>query len=121
MALVENIRQEINNNLSILLTTTSDYMVIGGIASNLLPSDAYLTIKPFLVNAKVEQGIPLWIQSKTFIPGGGKIRGWATDTPTNLIWSLDDIDSWNSGSSGDWNSSEPGDASVFLDLTVAPI
>lgn len=121
MALVENIRQEINNNLSILLTATSDYMVIGGIASNLLPTNAYLTLKPFLVNVKVEQGVPWQLQTKTFIPGDGKIRAWATDTPVNLIWDLDDVDAWNSGGSNDWNSSIPGEASVFLDLTVAPI
>lgn len=121
MALVENIRQEVNNNLSILLSTNSDYMVIGGIASNLLSTDAYLTLKPFLVNAKVEQGIPLWIQSKTFISSGGKIRGWATDTPANLIWDLDDSDAWNSGNEGDWNIPESGVTSVLLDLTVAPL
>lgn len=121
MALVENIRQEVNNNLSILLTASGDYMVIGGIVSNLLSSDAYLTLKPFLVNAKIEQGIPLWIQSKTFISSSGKIRGWATDTPANLLWNLEDINDWNSGNSGDWNSPESGVTSVLLDLTVAPL
>lgn len=121
MALVENIRQKVNNNLSIPLSTNSDYMVIGGIASNILSTNAYLTLKPFLVNAKVEQGIPWQLQTKTFIPVNGKIRAWATDTPANLIWDLDDIDAWNSGGSNDWNSSIPGEASVFLDLTVAPI
>lgn len=120
MALVENIRQEVNNNLSILLSTNSDYMVIGGIASNLLSVDTYLTLKPFLINAKIEQGIPWQLQTKTFIPGGGKIRGWATDTPANLIWDLDDIDSWNSVGSNDWNSPESGITSILLDLTVAP-
>lgn len=121
MALVENIRQEVNNNLSILLTATSDYMVIGGVISNLLPTDAYLTLKPFLVNVKIEQGIPWQLQTKTFIPSSGKIRAWATDTPVNLIWDFDDIDAWNSGSQEDWNTPESGDASVLLDLTVAPI
>lgn len=121
MALVENIRQEVNNNLSTLLSTNSDYMVIGGIASNLLPTNAYLTLKPFLINVKVEQGVPWQLETKTFIPVNGKIRGWATNTPANLIWDLDDIDSWNSGNTNDWNLTQSEETSVFLDLTVAPI
>lgn len=120
MALVENIRKKIDN-LNILLNANSDHMVIGGIASNLLPTNAYLTLKPFLVNAKIEQGIPWQLQTKTFIPVGGKIKAWATDTPVNLIWDLDDVDAWNSGNQEDWNTPESGDASVLLDLTVAPI
>lgn len=121
MALVENIRQKVDNNLSVLLELNSDYMVIGGIVSNLLSTDAYLTLKPFLINAKIEQGIPLWIQSKTFISNGGKIRAWATDIPSNLIWDLDDIDNWNSGNEEDWNLPESGVTSVLLDLTIAPV
>lgn len=121
MALAENIRQKINNNLSILLSANNDYMLIGGYASNLLATDGYLTIKPFLINAKIERGIPLQFVAKEFVSQGETISAIASDTPINLIWNYSDINDWNSGDTIDWNSPVPGDTSILLSLTIAEI
>lgn len=121
MALAENIRQKVNNNLSILLNANADYMLIGGYVSNLLTTDGYLTIKPFLINAKIEQGIPLQFMSKEFISQGEIVEAIASDVPINLVWNSNDQNEWNSEDLTDWNSPEPGIASVLLNLTIAGI
>lgn len=120
MAIAQSIKWKINQPAT-LLSPTQDTMVIGGIASNLTPVDAYLTLKPFLINAKIEQGFPFQLQTKTLLTAGQILQGWASDAPVNLVWDLQGIDNWNSGLIDDWNSGEVGTASVFLDLTVAEI
>lgn len=121
MALAENIRQKVNNDLTVLLDATSDHMLIGGYVSNLLETDAYLTIKPFIFNAKIERGIPLQLSSKVFVEQGEKLEAIASDVPISLIWNYWDGNDWNSEDVNDWNSHEPGAASVFLSLTIAEI
>ena len=121
MALGENIRQKVNNNLTVLLDATSDYMLIGGYVSNLLETDAYLTIKPFLINAKIERGIPLQLASKEFVEQGEKLGAIASDVPINLTWNSWDMNDWNSGELIDWNSPNPGASSVLLSLTMAEV
>lgn len=121
MALAENIRQKVNNNLTVLLTAISDYMLIGGYVSNLLETDAYLTIKPFLINTKIERGSPLQLTSKVLVEQGEKLGAIASDVPINLVWNSSDQNEWNSEDLTDWNSPEPGIASVLLNLTIAGI
>ena len=120
MAIAQSIRQKINQPTT-LLSPTQDTMVIGAIASNLTSVDTYLTLKPFLVNAKIEQGFPFQLQAKTLLTAGQILQGWASDAPVNLVWDLQGIDNWNSGLIDDWNSASIGDVSVFLDLTIAEI
>ncbi len=120
MAIAQSIRQRINQPTT-LFTPTQDTMVIGGIASNLTSVDAYLTVKPLMVNAKIDQGFPFQLQTKILLTTGQALQIWASDTPVNLVWDLHGIDNWNSGLINDWNSASVGDVSVFLGLTVAEI
>jgi hypothetical protein len=96
-------------------------MVVGGIASNLTSVDAYLTLKPFLVNAKVERGFPFQLQTKILLTTGQALQSWASDAPVNMLWDLQGIDNWNSGLINNWNSASIADVSILLDLTVAEI
>lgn len=121
MALAENIRKKVNNNLTVLLTAISDYMLIGGYASNLLETDAYLTIKPFLFNAKIERGIPLQLSSKTLVGQGESLTAIASDTPIDLTWGSGDVNDWLSEDINNWLSPAPGEALVLLNLTIAGI
>lgn len=121
MALAENIRQKINNNLTTLLSSDQDCMIIGGYANNLLTTDGYLTIRPFLFNAKIEQGVPFQFSSKVFIPQGEVLSAIASGIPISVAWNSDDIDDWNSGNDTDWNSAQPGEALILLTLTMAGI
>ena len=120
MAIAQSIRQKINQPVTLLIPN-QDTMVIGGIASNLTPTDAYLTLKPFLVNARIERGFPFQLQTKTLLTAGQILQGWASDAPVNLVWDTQGINDWNSGLVDDWNSASIGDVSVFLDLTIAEI
>lgn len=120
MALAESINIKVENSLTTLINRETDVMVIGGIASNLLSTDSYLTIRPFLVNAKIDQGFPFQLQSKVFIPGGVAMVAIVSETPINLIWNVSG-DGWNSGNIEDWNSSDLAFASVLLNLTIAEI
>lgn len=120
MAIAQSIRQQINQPVT-LFTPTQDTMVIGGIASNLTSVDAYLTIKPFLVNAKIEQGLPFQLQTKILLTTGQSLQSWASDTPVNMIWEFVSEDEWNSDNPDTWLSGSVGSASILLDLTIAEI
>ena len=121
MALAESINIRVENNLTTLLNPTQDYMLIGGVASNLLPTDGYLTIRPFLFNAKVEQGNPWQLQTKVFLNSGSKMDCLVSDVPINLIWNSEGLDNWNSGNIETWDVPQPGYGSILLNLTVAAI
>lgn len=121
MALAESIKQTIGENPATLWNDPSDYMAIGAIASNLLSTDGYLTILPFVSSIKIERGNPWQLQTKTFIPSNQKIQAWASDVPVNMVWNLDsgwESEGWNTSS---WNTPSPGLSSIFLDLTIAEI
>lgn len=96
-------------------------MVIGGIASNLTSTDAYFTIKPFLVNAKIEQGFPFQLQTKVLLSAGQSLQGWASNTLVSMAWEFVTEDEWNSDNPAFWLSEGVGDALVLLDLTIAEI
>ena len=121
MALAESINVKVENTLTPLLNPTQDYMVIGGVASNLLATDGYLTIRPFLVNARVERGNPWQLQTKVFLQSVSKLDSLVSDVPLNLLWNSEGIDNWNSGNIGTWNVPQPGYGSILLNLTVAAI
>jgi len=121
MALAESINIRVENNLTTLLNPTQDYMLIGGVASNLLSTDGYLTIRPFLFNAKIEQGNPWQLQTKVFLNSGSKMDCLVSDVPINLIWDSDGINNWDSDNVEGWNSPSPGYGSTLLNLTVAAI
>lgn len=122
MAIVQAINQVISTTITNLFTATSqDYMIIGGAINSLLPTDAYVSIPPYFINAKVEQGIPFQVQTKFLIPETESLQAWATETPVNILWSSGDILDWNSDDINDWNTANPGTASVSINLTLAGI
>ena len=121
MALAESINVRVENTLTTLLNPTQDYMIIGGIASNLLVTDGYLTVRPFLVNVRVERGFPFQLQTKVFLQSGSKLDCLVSDVPINLLWNSEGLDNWNSGNTEIWDTPQPGYGSIMLNLTVAAI
>lgn len=120
MAIAESIKQKIENTLTPLLAPSQDYMIIGGIASNLLSTDAYLTIESVVYNEEIKRGSCFQFQIKDLLLQESTLVAIASDTPiTN--WESGDSDIWNSSSLDIWDSSQPGYASVLLKLTVAAI
>lgn len=122
MTIAASIRQRVNEPITLLPSQGQNIMIIGGIASNVSSIGAYLSIKPFLVNARIEPNIPFQLQTKTLLSSGQILRAWASDSPASIDWNSSSIDDWNSGYTEDWNSASiDNNVSVFLDLTIAEI
>jgi hypothetical protein len=118
MAIATNLNQRIEGQ-KLLFTAATDTMIIGGIVSNLSVTDAYFSLKPFMVNAKIDRGFPFQLQTKLLAPALTEVKAFATDTPVNLFW--DSSDGWNSEVLEDWNGSIPNFIPVLLNITIAEI
>ena len=118
MAIATNIDQRIEGQ-KLLFTAATDTMIIGGIVSNLSVTDAYFSLKPFMVNAKIDQGFPFQLQTKLLTPKLKEVKAFAADAPINLLW--DSSDGWNSEVIEDWNGAIPNFIPVLLNLTIAEI
>lgn len=118
MAIATNINQRIEGQ-KLLFTAVTDTMIVGGMVNNLSSTSSYFSLKPFMVNAKIDQGFPFQIQTKLLAPELTEVRAFATDVPINLLW--DSSDGWGSESEGDWNSSTPNFIPVLLNIAIAEI
>lgn len=120
MAIAEAIKKKITENSSLIFTATGkDYMVIGGTVSNLLPTDVFLTLKPFLINARISPWEPFQLQTKLLLTQGEIITAWVSNAPININWLSGDSEDWNVEDINDWNSAQTGSVSIFLNLIVA--
>lgn len=125
MAIAESINRKIQGQ-KLLFAAETDTMIIGGVVSNLsgtpihlFSTPAFLTIKPFVINAKIDQGFPYQIQTKILAKEGTEVRAFATENPVALLWDSDD--GWNSGLTEEWNGVDPTFLPVLLNLTIAEI
>lgn len=126
MAIAQTLEFEVTETPTTLFTASDqNYMILGGILSNRQSTPAYVTLKrddkTFLLNTKIEQGIPFQLASKIVLEQPQSLIAYASDSPVSIIWNNNNPDNWNDTSVEDWNTAGIGNTSVLLTLTLAGI